>query len=72
MAETTVRKRWVGQQHILHWFWRRNGLDVMEDRKLEQDDELITWCYQHGCAVHDHYIVCPDSQTYLLFSLRWS
>jgi len=64
-------KRWVGQPHILHWFWRQTGADMIADRKLRHDDELVNWCWQHNCIMHDRYIVCPDSKTYLLFALKW-
>lgn len=68
----TLRKRWVPQQHILHWFWRRNGEDLVADRKLEHDDELVEWCSRYGCRIENAYVVCPDENTFLLFGLTWS
>ena len=65
-------KRWRGHEHTLHWYWMRTASDVIACRRLENDDDLLTWCYQHACTVHRDHVVCPNSQIYLLFALRWN
>ncbi len=66
-----MKKRWVGQQQILHWFWRRNGEDLVSDRKLEHDEELVEWCWQNNCEIEGAWIRCPNEEVYMLFALKW-
>lgn len=65
-------KRWISQERILHWFWDISVNDILVNRKLENDDELVEWCWQHNCKIHNTYIICPNKETFIMFGLRWT
>jgi len=67
-----MKKKWVSQHHILHWFWDRSTNELLSEHRLEHDDELVEWCWQNDCRMEEMYIVCPDMDTYIMFALRWS
>lgn len=64
-----MKKRWVPQQYILHWFWDRTSLESLHE--LEYDDELVEWCWQNNCRIESRYVVCPDEETFTMFALKW-
>jgi hypothetical protein len=66
-----MKKRWVGQQQILQWFWRKTGEDLVSNRKLEQDEELVEWCRQNDCEIGSAWIQCPNEEVYTMFAMRW-
>lgn len=68
---TVSTKKWVGQKHILHWFWARTTDDLLAERTLQNDDILVEWCWQNNCEIEQEWVKCPDKDTFILFGLTW-
>jgi hypothetical protein len=66
-----TKRKWVGHKKILTWFWDRSVSDRILNKKLENDEELMRWCYENDCGVEKTWVQCPDEETYLMFRLRW-
>ena len=65
-----MSKRWVAQPDILHWFWDRGFYDGA--RSLEEDDELVEWCWQNDCEMGLAWVRCPNQEVYTMFALRYA
>ena len=65
-------RRWVPQPHIRTFFWDRSNADKIATRALTDDEEFMAWCQQHGCIVAEAWVQCPDDETYIAFTLRWT
>lgn len=67
-----MKRRWEYSPAIRTFFWERTTSDRLVDRKLEDDDDFVEWCWQHDCNVHETWVELPDEKTASLFLLRWS
>lgn len=68
------KKTFLPDPDILRFWWVRTQNDYMAERTLEGDDELVEWCYQHNCTIHDDplaFIKCYDKKTFALFKMFW-
>lgn len=66
------KRHWEYDPKIKTFFWIRSTYDMMLDRRLENDDELVEWCWKYDCNMHENMIEMPDERTASLFLLRWT
>jgi len=68
----TYKRVWEYRPAIRTFFWERESYLRMFNRKLEDDEEFIEWCWQNDCNVYETWVECPDDETATMFALRWS